>query len=310
MTAKVDVKPAPHRELALTRVLDAPRAMVFRAWTDPQQLAQWWGPKGFTNPVCEVDLRPGGRLRIVMRAPDGTEYPMNGVYREIVAPERLVFAFTAVDQNEKPLLEGLTSVTFAEEAGKTRLVLHTRAVAVVDFAARFLDGMEAGWTQSLERLGERLAAGRAERSTAHGSFVIERVFDAPPARAFGAWADVKAKARWFFGPAGWAETERTLDFRVGGRERLAGRFASGRTSTFDAVYHDIVPERRIVYAYDMFVDAQRISVSLATIDFMPEGAGTRMVFTEQAVFLDYDDAGGRERGTRELVDKLAASLRQ
>src|SRR5258708_29275739 len=79
------------RELVITRIFDAPRELVFKVWTDPKHLAQWWGPQGFTNPVCEIDLRPGGALRIVMRAPDGAEHPMTGIYREIVAPERLGF---------------------------------------------------------------------------------------------------------------------------------------------------------------------------------------------------------------------------
>src|SRR3981081_2563312 len=79
------------REVVITRVFDAPRALVFRAWTDPQHLARWWGPQGFSNPVCETDVRIGGAWRIVMRGPDGAEYPGGGVYREIVVPERLVF---------------------------------------------------------------------------------------------------------------------------------------------------------------------------------------------------------------------------
>src|SRR5208282_1015543 len=106
------------RELVITRIFDAPRELVFKAWTDPRHVAQWWGPKGFTNPVCEMDVRPGGALRIVMRAPDGSEYPMTGIFREIVAPERLVFTNVAVDKAGKPLLEGLTTVTFAEAGGK------------------------------------------------------------------------------------------------------------------------------------------------------------------------------------------------
>lgn len=310
MTARAETKPFAERELTLTRVFDAPRALVFKAWTEPQRLARWWGPKGFTNPVCEMDVRPGGAIRIVMRAPDGSEYPMTGVFREIVAPERLVFTNVAVDKAGKPLLEGLTTVSFAEAGGKTTLVLKTRAVAVVAEAARFLDGMEEGWTQSLERLGEAVTAAMTERTAAHGSFVIERVFGAAPARVFRAFADSAAKARWFYGPEGWKEVVRELDFRVGGRERVRGAFANGNVSTFDAFYHDIVPDRRIVYAYDMQINERHISVSLATVELVPAGAGTRMIFTEQAVFLDgYDDAGSRERGSQGLIDKLEASLR-
>jgi uncharacterized protein YndB with AHSA1/START domain len=309
MTAKAESQPIAERELTLTRLFAAPRALVFRAWTEPQRLARWWGPKGFTNPVCELDLRVGGAIRIVMRAPDGTDHPMAGVFREIDAPERLVFTNNAVDAAGKTLLEGLTTVTLAEHEGRTRLVVKTRAIAVVAAAARFLDGMEEGWTQSLERLGEAVAASAAGRSAAHGSFAIERRFAAPPARVFDAWASVEAKARWFVGPGGWQPLERALDFRVGGRERVRGRHASDMVSNFDAIYLDIVPSRRIVYAYDMYVDERKISVSLATVELAAEGAGTRMIFTEQAAFLDgYDDAGGRERGSQMLIDQLEASL--
>src|ERR1700674_2262605 len=120
-------------------------------------MARWWGPKGFTNPVCELDVRPGGALRIVMRAPDGADYPMKGVFREIVEPERLVFTNIAVDQDGNHLIEGLTTVTFAEHAGKTTLTVHTRAVGLAPVTARMLAGMEAGWTQSIDRLEAYLA---------------------------------------------------------------------------------------------------------------------------------------------------------
>jgi uncharacterized protein YndB with AHSA1/START domain len=145
------------REITITRVFDAPRALVFKAWTDPKHVAQWWGPQCFTNPVCEMDARPGGALRIVMRAPDGGEYPMKGVFREVIAPERLVFTNTAVDNDGNHIIEGLTTVTFADEGGKTKLTLHTRGTAMVDYAAKFLQGMEMGWTQSLEKLTAHLA---------------------------------------------------------------------------------------------------------------------------------------------------------
>jgi uncharacterized protein YndB with AHSA1/START domain len=145
------------REVVITRMFDAPRALVFKAWTDPKHLKLWWGPKGFTNPVCETDPRVGGAWRVVMRAPNGEEYPCGGVYREIVEPERLVFTNIATDKEGHPVIDGLTSVTFAEDAGRTKLTLRTRGVAVVSYAAAYLAGMEAGWTQSLERLAAELA---------------------------------------------------------------------------------------------------------------------------------------------------------
>jgi uncharacterized protein YndB with AHSA1/START domain len=157
MTAATEATGFARREVTITRVFDAPRDLVFRMWTQAEQVAQWWGPKGFTNPVCEMDARPGGALRIVMRAPDGTTYPMIGVFQEVVPPERLVFSNIAVDDQGNHLLEGLTTVSFAERAGKTELTLQTSAVAVVAHAAAFLGGMQEGWTQSLQCLAEHLA---------------------------------------------------------------------------------------------------------------------------------------------------------
>jgi uncharacterized protein YndB with AHSA1/START domain len=149
------------REITITRVFNAPRDLVWKAWTDPQRLARWWGPKGFSNPVCELDARVGGSWHIVMRAPDGAEYPCGGVYREIVAPERLVFTNIATDKDGKPIIDGLTTVTFADAGGgKTKLTLHTRGTALVDYAAAYLQGMETGWSQSLDRLADFAAGAR------------------------------------------------------------------------------------------------------------------------------------------------------
>src|ERR1700739_5045499 len=97
------------REVIITRIFDAPRELVFKAWTDPKHVAQWWGPKGFTNPVCELDVRVGGAIRIHMRSPDGSVYPMKGEFREIVPPERLRFTHIARDAARKPPLRRRTT---------------------------------------------------------------------------------------------------------------------------------------------------------------------------------------------------------
>lgn len=152
MESQIDPARRPQRELVLTRILDAPRELVFKAWTDPSMVARWWGPRGFSNPICEVDARPGGTLRIVMRAPDGAEHPMKGHFREVVRPERLEFSSVAVDPHGNPLLEAVTVVTFEDLGGKTKMTLKTSAVGLVEQAVAMLEGMETGWTQSLDRL--------------------------------------------------------------------------------------------------------------------------------------------------------------
>ena len=149
-----------------------------------------------------------------------------------------------------------------------------------------------------------------ERSTRHATFVIERDYAAAPARVFAAWADAKSKARWFVGPDAWQKSDHTLDFRVGGRESVSGGPPGGPVHRYDAVYHDIVPDRRIILGYDMYLDDRRISVSLATIVLEAVGRGTTLVYTEQGVFLDgFDDPAGREHGTRVLLDNLDTALR-
>ena len=149
----------------------------------------------------------------------------------------------------------------------------------------------------------------SERKAQHATFVVERVYPAAPARVFAAFADPAKKARWFGGPDEWDSGPREFDFRVAGHERSSGGPKGGPVHSFDARYYDIVPNERIVYAYDMHLGDVRISVSLATIELRPEGTGTRLIFTEQGVFLDgYDDAGAREHGTRWLLGKLGETL--
>jgi uncharacterized protein YndB with AHSA1/START domain len=147
--------PADH-EVVITRVLDAPCELVWKAWTDPKHLAQWWGPKGFTNPVCEWDAKPGSAIYVVMRGPNGVDYPMGGAFREIVEPERLVFTSGALDEKGNLLFELLHTITFAERAAKTTLTVRSHVIKSTPKAAQYLVGYEAGMTQSLEQLAKLL----------------------------------------------------------------------------------------------------------------------------------------------------------
>jgi uncharacterized protein YndB with AHSA1/START domain len=145
-------------DLVITRIFDAPRSLVFKMWTDPVHLAKWWGPRGFTNPRCEVDPRPGGIMRIDMRGPDGTIYPMTGTIDEIVEPERIVMTNMAMaDEAGNPLLLIRNTITFTEANGKTTLTMTAHVLKSTPEAEFALSGMEAGWNQTLERLGELLA---------------------------------------------------------------------------------------------------------------------------------------------------------
>ena len=145
------------KEVTLTRVFDAPREVVWKAWTDPKLLAQWWGPRDFTAPVCEVDLRPGGAILIHMSG-YGRISPMKGVFKEVVDLERLVFtndSYTEVPP-VTPQTESITTVTFADLGGKTQVTLHTAVIRTAPEAAQYLGGMETSWTQALDKLAEAL----------------------------------------------------------------------------------------------------------------------------------------------------------
>jgi uncharacterized protein YndB with AHSA1/START domain len=151
----------------------------------------------------------------------------------------------------------------------------------------------------------------ANRSVTHDTFVIERTYPASPARVFAAWADPAIKSRWFGGPDDWGPGEFELDFRIGGREVSRGGPVGGPIHAYDARYYDIVPNERIVYAYDMHIDETRISVSVATVEIKPAGTGTRLIFTEQGAYLDgHDTSAERKHGTGELLDALGAELRR
>lgn len=229
-------------ELVLTRVFKAPRGPVFAAWTEPTQVAQWWGPNGFTNPVCELDVRPGGAIRIHMRGPDGTVYPMTGVYQEIVEPERLVFTSAALDESGKPLFEVLNTVAFVEHDGTTKLTVRARVVKSTAGAAPYLAGMEAGWTQSLERLGVHLAG------TADREIVATRVVDAPREHVFEMFTDRQHVARWW-GPKGFTSTIDEMDVRPGGVWRFVMHGPDGIDYKNKIVYDEIARPERLVYTH-------------------------------------------------------------
>jgi uncharacterized protein YndB with AHSA1/START domain len=148
-----------------------------------------------------------------------------------------------------------------------------------------------------------------ERSVTHAIFTLERTYPHPLNRVYDAFATAEGKARWFSGSGDWTPIERAFDFREGGEEKVSGRWPSGLVTTFHARYLDIVPNQRIVYVYEMWQDETKISASLATLEFRPAADGTRLTVTEQGAFLDgYDDAGSRERGTAELLDRVGRSL--
>jgi uncharacterized protein YndB with AHSA1/START domain len=157
MNATARITPASC-DVTVTRVFDAPRDLVFRTWVEPEHFTHWWGPRGFTNPVCELDARPGGDIFVRMHGPNERVVLMRGTFREIVAPQRIVFTATVADRNGAAMFEGLVTATFEDTGGATKLTVREQAVAINDtVAAPILANMETSWTESLQRLAAVVA---------------------------------------------------------------------------------------------------------------------------------------------------------
>jgi uncharacterized protein YndB with AHSA1/START domain len=146
------------KTVVITRVFDAPRALVFEAWSKREHLLQWFGPKGFSLPTCDIDFRVGGALTVTMRSPDGEEFRSTGTFREIVVPERIVLESALLDENERPRFEDRNIITFAEHRGKTTVTVEANIIKLHDpSAVGAIEGMEEGWNQTLDRLAAHLA---------------------------------------------------------------------------------------------------------------------------------------------------------
>jgi len=306
------VQPAPVR---VSRTFSAPRETVFKAWSSADHIKRWFCPDGYSVPEAKVEMRVGGAFEVCMRSPEGVDHWTRGTFVEVRAPERLTIDHHVIDPcGGGPLFSALTEVSFTAAGGGTRMeVVQTYTIADAAQADRMIKGAPEGWRQTLVKLEAEVKRieGDQVRSVVHGAFHIERTYEATAEQVYQALSDETAKSRWFARSPGLRLIERSMDFRVGGRERAKGRFESGVTTTFDAIYYDIVPLERIVYAYEMHLDERKISVSLSTLQIKPAGQGrTKLLVDEQGAFLDgYDDAGSRERGTGDLLDKLGASLK-
>ncbi len=143
------------RELTITRLLQAPRILVFKAWTQPEHFSRWLGPKDFTTTFCQMDVQLGGTYRACIRSPEGTDHWMQGVYQEIIEPERLVFTFAWEDEDGKPKHETLVKVTFVEQDSKTKMTFHQSIFESVESR----DSHQLGWSECFDRLADYVVQG-------------------------------------------------------------------------------------------------------------------------------------------------------
>jgi uncharacterized protein YndB with AHSA1/START domain len=247
---------AGDREILMTRVFRAPRQGVWRAWTDPEQLGHWWGPRGFSTHTQHMEVRPGGRWRYVMRGPDGREYHNQVTYLEVTPPERIRFQHSGGDDTEPVGHDMLATFEATGRDGMSTLVTLRLTFATPEareHAVRVYGALEGGH-QTFERLAEHLGSEPLERAEpGDGPFRYRRVLAAPLAALWSAWTEPEQLRRWF-GPTGFAMTECTMELRPGGLFHYALRTPDSALIWGRWLFREILPQARLVFV-SAFSDA-------------------------------------------------------
>ena len=249
---------------SLDREFPFPADQVFDAWTDASLLARWWGPEDFKTSVCEFEARPGGGIRIDLRAPDGVVYPMTGAVEEIEVPGRLVFTSAALDDTGRAMLKLRTTVECTSHGSWTSLSLRVHVIEKTSAAARLLAGMEAGWSLSFVRLEALLGDLR--------EIVTSRVFPAPRAVLFEAFRNPQQLVSWW-GPKGFRNTFDVFEPKSGGRWRFTMHGPNGTSYPNEKDFIAVVPEERIVFKHIDPVHGFRM-----TMIYQDEAGGTRLTW--------------------------------
>jgi uncharacterized protein YndB with AHSA1/START domain len=291
-------------DVVLTRTFAAPRALVWQVWTDPAHLAKWWGPHTFTNPRVELDLRPGGALRIDMQGPDGVN-AVTGRVREVVVPERFVFT-SMLEVDGRVYVEVLNTVTFTEQHGATTVTLVAHVLQAAPEAAMDLGGMHEGWRQSFERLESHVSTSASERE-----MIVTRVLNAPRELVFDAWTDPTHLGEWW-GPVGFTTTTERMDLRPGGEWIHVMHGPDGTDYPNYTVFIEVDRPARLVYTNSDGDSAAAPVVFEATVTFDEQDGRTRVTMrarfgsaVEKArVMREY----GAYEGALQTLDRLAQHL--
>ncbi|MDE2516811.1 MAG: SRPBCC domain-containing protein [Rhodospirillales bacterium] len=295
--------------LHLTRDFAAPPEAVYAAWSSAERMARWFAPEGCSVPAARVEFHPGGVLELTMAVRGGRTHVMRGHFTALEPARRIDFTVEVDDGAGHAMFRAITAITLVAHGSGTRLAVEQRYELLDPDAARLVEGAPAGWASTLDQLGREAMRAGAAYGAVHDQFTLTRLLDASPARVFAAFTEPEAKALWFGGGSTCTLLDRQMDVRPGGTEHLSGRWDDGTVTCFEARYLDVIADARLIYSYEMHIDGRKISVSLATIGFAPEGGGTRLTVTEQGVFLDgYEDRGARAHGTGILLDRLGAVL--
>jgi uncharacterized protein YndB with AHSA1/START domain len=287
------------KEVTLSRIVDAPADLVFKAWTDPDRVRRWYAPDGMDISSASSDPRTGGAFEIVMRAPDGTEFPQRGTYTEFDPPRRLVMDSQAFGPDGQAALQAMTTVDIVDRGGKTEITVHERAEALTPGAAMMLAGMEVGLTQSLRHLDDVLT-GAFDRQIS-----LTRLIEAPRELVFDAWTSNEHLAQWW-GPNGFTLTTDDIDVRPGGRWRFTMHGPDGVDYPNEILYEEVVRPELITFEHGApGTDETSFRGVITFDDFMGNTVLTmKSVFQTKEHMDDLVERVGAIEGGNQTLDRL------
>jgi uncharacterized protein YndB with AHSA1/START domain len=285
------------KEVTITRMVDAPVGLVFDAWTKAEHLQKWYAPDGFGVATATSDPRQGGEFEIVMRDPQGTDFPLWGTFQEFDPPRKLVTEATAAGPDRTPALHAVTTVTLVDQGGKTEITVHERAEALIPEAAGMLGGMEIGLHQTLRRLDDVLT-GAYDRMIS-----ITRMIEAPRELVFDAWTSNEHLEQWW-GPNGFTLTTDEIDVRPGGRWVFTMHGPDGTDYPNEIVYEEVRRPELITFEHGGGGDPTFRGV-ITFDDFIGNTVLTmRSVFQTKELMDELVERVGAIEGGNQTLDRL------
>ena len=297
--------------LVVTRVFDAPVALVWETFTRPEHVVHWWMPKGFATPLMQaMDVRPGGTWKVRMPFSDGNSCTAYGVYRDVVPNERLSWDDFCDDFDGKFFHKAFVAVSFEDLGGKTRVTLRARLDPPTDRAPRWtLPAMEEGWVDGWKDNLANLSGYLPHSRTAERAMTISRVYDAPRALVWQAWTEIEHVKNWW-GPRGFTTTTQSREVKAGGVWRFVMHGPDGTDYPNWVTYLEVRPPERLVYAHGTGADAVEFHT---TVTF--EALGPRKTrLTLHAVFVTAErhrhamETVGAIEGGKQTLERLAGEL--
>ncbi len=296
----------PENKLSLTRFFDAPVELVFDMWMNPVHIAKWWGPKGFTNPVCQWDAKLGKHIFVEMKGPGGIVYPMDGEFLEIIRLQKLVFITAALDEQGQRKFEALNTVLFSEENGKTKMELSVSVSKLRLGSDHHIAGMNDGWNQSIDRFDQYMMKDNHE-------LTFIRTVNAPRDLVWDAWTKDEHLSKWY-GPDGFSITTKKMNIETGGSWSCTMHGPDGRDYPNRIEYLKVIKPELLGYKHSGDEDTEPVSFHVNIIFEEQSSNQTRltmhMVFPSTAELHRISRTYGAIEGANQTLARLENLLNQ